>query len=285
MKDFDLRKYLAEGKLLKEEIMVDTTVMVDPNNTLMSNASDEEIDYIKANITNVPKMSVEDFQERYDEYFNRFYGEGDPLDLQIKALQIHIDKGVLTREEAIEALAMLQGQDVEEFEDMFLAENKLIKEELRNVEDILLKAGFRFDDGLLGGVGSGGAGYYDMANDKIYGYNQSGPWNEEEFNKFYDNFEFSSNYYGDTVELEDLGIDTNIISNELNDGIYAVGDEGYVEVHSNGDIEIYATPQLSDEEGREFLPAFKMDASGRAIPQYSKDEMRKILKDDMYYIL
>ena len=128
MENFDLRKYLAENRLLKEEIMVDTTVMVDPNNTLMSNASDEEIDYVKANLTNVPKMSVEDFQERYDEYFDRFYSEGDPLDLQIKALQIHIDKGVLTREEAIEALAMLQGQDVEEFEDMFLAENKLLKE-------------------------------------------------------------------------------------------------------------------------------------------------------------
>jgi hypothetical protein len=128
MKDFDLRKYLAEGRLLKEEIMVDTTVMVDPNNTLMSNAPDEEIDYIKANITNVHKMSVEDFQERYDEYFNRFYGEGDPLDLQIKALQIHIDKGVLTREEAIEALAMLQGQDVEEFEDMFLDVNKILSD-------------------------------------------------------------------------------------------------------------------------------------------------------------
>ena len=38
----------------------------------------------------------------------------------------------------------------------YLAENKLIKEELRDVEDILLKAGFNFDDGLLGGVGSGG---------------------------------------------------------------------------------------------------------------------------------
>ena len=124
MKDFDLRKYLAENNLLKEEIMVDTAVMVDPNNTLISNASDEEIDYIKANITNVPKMSVEDFIDIYDEYFNRFYGEGDPLDLQIKALQIHIDKGVLTREEAIEALAMLQGQDVEEFEDMFSDEAK-----------------------------------------------------------------------------------------------------------------------------------------------------------------
>jgi len=167
----------------------------------------------------------------------------------------------------------------------YLAENKLLKEELRDVEDILLKAGFRFDDGLLGGVGSGGAGYYDMENDKIYGYNQSGPWNEEEFSKFYDNFEFSSNYYGDTVELEDLGIDANIISNELNDGIYAVGDMGYVEIRSDGDVEIYATPQLAAEDDSKFLPAFKMDASGRAIPQYSKDEMRKMLKDDMYYIL
>ena len=129
MDNFDLRKYLAENRLLKEEIMVDTTVMVDPNNTLMSNASDEEIDYVKANLTNVPKMSVEDFQEKYDEYFDRFYSEGDPLDLQIKALQIHIDKGVLTREEAIKALAMLQGQDVEEFEDMFLAEGKLNENE------------------------------------------------------------------------------------------------------------------------------------------------------------
>ena len=129
MKDFDLRKYLAENKLLKEEIMVNTTVMVDPNNTLMSNASDEEIDYIKTNITSVPKMPVEDFIDIYDKYLNRFYDEADPLDLQIKALQIHIDKGALTREEAIKALAMLQGQDVEEVEDEFLAENKLLKEE------------------------------------------------------------------------------------------------------------------------------------------------------------
>ena len=128
MNDFDLRKYLAENKLLKEEIMIDTTVMVDPNNTLMSNASDEEIDYIKDNITSVPKMPVEDFIDIYDEYLDRFYGEADPLDLQIKALQIHIDKGALTREEAIEALAMLQGQDVEEFEDEFLAEGKQLNE-------------------------------------------------------------------------------------------------------------------------------------------------------------
>ena len=167
----------------------------------------------------------------------------------------------------------------------YLAENKLLKEELRDVEDILVKAGFRFDDGLLGGVGSGGAGYYDFTNDKIYGYNQSGPWNEEEFSKFYDNFEFNSNLYDREEMEEDLEIDTSTIFNGLDNGIYAVGDMGYVEIRSNGEVEIYATPQLADEEGREMLPAFKMDASGRAIPQYSKDEMRKLLKDDMYYIL
>ena len=161
-----------------------------------------------------------------------------------------------------------------------MSEGKLLKEELRDVEDILVKAGFRFDDGILGGVGSGGAGYYDLVNDAIYGYDQSGPWNEEEFNKFYDNFEFNSNLY-DREDLEDL----EISQPQLEKGIYAVEDMGYVEIHSNGDVEIYATPQLSDEEGREFLPAFKMDANGKPIPQFSKDEMRKMLKDDMMYIL
>ena len=162
----------------------------------------------------------------------------------------------------------------------YLAENKLLKEELRDVEDILVKAGFRFDDGILGGVGSGGAGYYDFTNDAIYGYNQKGPWNEEEFNKFYDNFEFNSNLY-DSEDLEDL----EISQPQLDKGIYAVGDDGYVQIHSNGDVEIYATPQLAAEDDSKFLPAFKMDASGRAIPLFSKDEMRKMLKDDMMYIL
>ena len=162
----------------------------------------------------------------------------------------------------------------------YLAEGRLLKEDLEDVEGELIDAGFYFDDGILGGVGSGGAGYYDYANDKIYGYNQSGPWNEEEFNKFYDNFEFNSNLY-DSEDLED----NEISQPELDKGIYAVEDMGYARIHSNGDVELYAIPFLSNEDGRVFLPAFKMDASGKAIPQFSKDEMRKMLKDDMLYIL
>ena len=116
MDKFNLREYLKNNRLLNEEVMVDTAIMIDPNNVLMSNISDEEKDYIEANITNVPKMSVTDYQERFDIYFDKFYEEGDVLDIQIDALQKHIDKGLLAKEEAIEALAMLQGQDVEEFE-------------------------------------------------------------------------------------------------------------------------------------------------------------------------
>jgi len=168
----------------------------------------------------------------------------------------------------------------------YLAEGKLLKEELRDVEDVLKKAGFRFDDGILGGVGSGGAGYYDNANDLIYGFNQKGPWNEEEFNKFYDNFSFNSNVYEkEFAEENDDPYDYDMVAQMLKPGIYSIGGEGYVEIRSNGDVEIYAIPQLSDDEGRVFLPAFKMDASGRAIPLFSKDEMRKMLKDDMMYIL
>jgi len=254
MKDFDLRKYLAENRLLKEDA-------ISKLKSKVKDMSKEEFTKLAKRVGDLSKFKMASKGKKDD---------GTPIDPF---------SNVDDRLEVID-----QNFDEKDAEK-YLAEGKLLKEELRDVEDILVKAGFRFDDGLLGGVGSGGAGYYDKVNDDIYGYNQSGPWNEEKFNKFYDNFEFSSNYYGDTAEFEDLGIDANIIFNELDDGIYAVGDEGYVEIRSDGDIEIYATPQLSDEEGREILPAFKMDAMGRAIPQYSKDEMRKILKDDMYYII
>ena len=168
----------------------------------------------------------------------------------------------------------------------YLAEGRLLKEEFRDVEDILVKAGFRFDDGILGGVGSGGAGYYDRVNDRIYGYNQSGPWNEEEFNNFYDNFEFNSILHEkEFAEENEDPYDYDMVAQMLKPGIYAVNDMGYAEIRSNGDIEIYAIPQLAAEDDTTFLPAFKMDANGKAIPQFSKDEMRKMLKDDMMYIL
>ena len=163
------------------------------------------------------------------------------------------------------------------------------KEALKDIEDILLQAGLIFDDGLLGGVGSGGAGYYDHVNDNIYGFNQSGPWNEEEFSKFYDNFskdDFAEFRYEKEVSQENEdGINYDMVAQMVRPGLYAVGNDGYAQIHDNGDIQIFSIPSLSPEGGGEAIPAFKMDSSGNAVPQFSKDEMRKKLKDEKFYII
>ena len=52
MDTFDLKKYLAEGRLLKEEIMVDTTVMVDPRQTsLIKRLEKEKFDVAPVQLT------------------------------------------------------------------------------------------------------------------------------------------------------------------------------------------------------------------------------------------
>jgi hypothetical protein len=38
------------------------------------------------------------------------------------------------------------------------------------IADAIEQFGWYFDDGILGGVGSGGAGYYDTISDEISGY-------------------------------------------------------------------------------------------------------------------
>ena len=52
----------------------------------------------------------------------------------------------------------------------YLKNNPLLQEDLRDVADEIEAAGIYLDDGILGGVGSGGGGYYDWISDKISGY-------------------------------------------------------------------------------------------------------------------
>jgi hypothetical protein len=49
----------------------------------------------------------------------------------------------------------------------YLKNNPLLQEDLRDVADEIEAAGIYLDDGILGGVGSGGGGYYDWISDKI----------------------------------------------------------------------------------------------------------------------
>ena len=164
-----------------------------------------------------------------------------------------------------------------------LKENQ-VNEELRNIESELEDAGFSFDDGILGGVGSGGGGYYDSISDKINGYDID-EFNEDEFNNWYDNFSLSSfnssNY--DNEMMDDYGIDRNKIS-QIPSGFYNVGEPGmggFAQIKDNGDVILYANPTLSDMDGEEYYPIFSVDATGNIVKDISKKEVVAKLKQNI----
>ena len=160
----------------------------------------------------------------------------------------------------------------------YLAENRLLKEDQT---DLFVKAGFGFQDGLLGGVGSGGGGYYDFISDKISGYNID-KFDEEEFNNWYDNFskkDFNSIVY-DSKKMEDYGINPS----GLPRGIHQLRDAGAGEVMDDM-ITIYAYPTLSDEDGGEFITIFSLDKDGNIVPEISKEEVKAKLASNEYSII
>ena len=160
----------------------------------------------------------------------------------------------------------------------YLAENRLLKEDQT---DLFVKAGFMFDDGLLGGVGSGGGGYYDFISDKISGYHID-KFDEEEFNNWYDNFskkDFNSIVY-DSKKMEDYGINPS----GLPRGIHQLRDAGAGEVMDDM-ITIYAYPTLSDEDGGEFITIFSLDKDGNIVPEISKEEVKAKLASNEYSII
>ena len=160
----------------------------------------------------------------------------------------------------------------------YLAENKLLKEDQT---DLFVKAGFSFDDGLLGGVGSGGGGYYDFISDKISGYHID-KFDEKEFNNWYDNFskkDFNSLVY-DSKLMGDYEIDPS----GLPKGIHQLDTAGAGEVMDDM-ITIYAYPTLVDENGGEFITIFSLDKDGNIVPEISKEEVKAKLSSNEYSII
>jgi hypothetical protein len=156
--------------------------------------------------------------------------------------------------------------------------------QLNEMEDITSKleaAGMEFGDGILGGVGSGGGGYYDPTSDKISGYDLN-EFNEDEFNKWYDGFDkdsFNSSTY-DAESFDDYGIDSNAISN-IKPGVYSMSElEGCAEINSNGDVILYANPTLSDKEGNESISIFTLNSDGSVKSEMSKEEVKNKLQQN-----
>ena len=157
---------------------------------------------------------------------------------------------------------------------------------MQDIELRLVDAGFSFDDGILGGVGSGGAGYYDFISDKISGF-RINKFDEKEFNKWYDGFNkdsFSSfTYTKEFSKDNEDGIDYETIS-DLKPGIYQVNEPGYggfAEIHDNGDVTLYASPTISDDNGYEFKPIFSLNNDGSIKQEMSKEEVKKLLQQNI----
>mgnify|MGYP003148286150 CR=1 FL=1 len=162
----------------------------------------------------------------------------------------------------------------------YLAEGKLFEEELQ--DDLFVKAGFSFEDGLLGGVGSGGGGYYDYISDKISGFNLD-KFDEREFDKWYDNFskeDFNDSIY-DQEDMEDHEIDPSGLPKGTHQLFMGAGEV------LDGRINIYAYPHLDSYKnpGTDMQPVFTLSKDGRVVPTMSKDEAREKLISNEYSLI
>ena len=112
MDNFDLRKYLAEGKLYEnEDIMVNPIIMFggkDYVKNVIASPDDfgfnaEDVEWIKSNILTAPKMvSIEDYMALEDEWVkqaNLDVGTGADRESVLDAIDVHVKQGLITPEE------------------------------------------------------------------------------------------------------------------------------------------------------------------------------------------
>ena len=210
---------------------------------------------------------------------------------ELKAVVKNLDSSLKELDKAKAKLEKTKAKKLmEDFNiKQFLTENKLtinsrqMLKEGTDGSDILKKAGHPIDDGLLGGVGSGGAGYYDGISDKISGYNLD-KFDEEEFNKWYDNFSL------DSFNKDNLGDGETPLTTDLPNGFYEITSKDYEETDypgtvrvEDGNIILYAYPTLSDESNgsEEFKNIFRIDSTGKIIQFISKEDLKSKLQQNI----
>jgi hypothetical protein len=135
MENFDLRKYLAEGRLLKEDVMVNPIIMFGGKKYIedvISSPDDfgfdeNDAEWVKNNILSSPKMvSIQDYMDLDDKWVKQAQietGGGGDLDHIVDALKVHIKHGLITPEQAKEAMKVVG-----------LTEGRLLKENLVDFE-------------------------------------------------------------------------------------------------------------------------------------------------------
>lgn len=115
MENFDLKKYLTENRLLKEEIMVDTITMFGGMkyiNDVIASPDDygfdeDDAEWIKNNVLTAPKtMSMDDYMTLDNAFVKQAQierGGGGDYDHIFNAIDLQVKKGLLTPEEGKQA--------------------------------------------------------------------------------------------------------------------------------------------------------------------------------------
>ena len=108
---YRFRQFLTEGKLLKEEVMVNPTIMFggkDYIKNVIASPDDfgfdtEDAGWVKNNILTAPKMvSIEDYMALEDEWVkqaNLDVGTGADRESVLDAIDVHVKQGLITPEE------------------------------------------------------------------------------------------------------------------------------------------------------------------------------------------
>jgi hypothetical protein len=125
MEDFDLKKYLAENKLIKEEIMVDPIIMFGGKEFIEGVITEpddyghfpEDAEWIKNNILTAPKMmSIQDYMDLDNAWVKQAQietGGGGDLDHIVDALNTHVEQGLITPEQKDKAMQIVGLGEIE----------------------------------------------------------------------------------------------------------------------------------------------------------------------------
>jgi hypothetical protein len=160
-----------------------------------------------------------------------------------------------------------------------------VLEPLKGYEDEFEKAGLYFDEGILGGVGSGAHGYYDNTSDKISG-RYLNEFNEDEFDEWYNNFnenDIKTFAYTSKEDAESSNINVDQLLSTLGPGMYDLGEDiGYIKLDKNGIIKLYAIPTLVSDYDDDSIRMFRLDSMGRVVkPKTDKEKIKNILQKNL----
>ena len=133
MDKFNLKEYISNNPLLKEEVMVNPIIMFGGEEYIKGVITspddyghfEEDAEWIKSNILTAPKMmSIQDYMGLDDEWIKQAQietGGGGDIDHIVDALDDHVEKGLITPAEKAEAMKIvgLAYEDDGEYEEIF----------------------------------------------------------------------------------------------------------------------------------------------------------------------